>query len=323
MSGENLFEQDLSKINYMQLAEWLDACYEEVEIIRDENKNDEDYFLYLNRFIGAWEQHYEQNKGLYRSKKFKMARIFTTYRGRANLKVDYGKGRKSIETIPYDTYENIHSSQSVFWKPEVFEIIEQDVSDAYENILNVFKPENISKYKELLHKVVSEQAFADIDIKVRAENEKGKKLTEMTYSQFVAVCEKTDTYAIKKEKHPRRSNYNDALDACGVTSSVYHDFRGVRTCHRDFDKKFFINLAFALALPYQSMVRLLAYNGYTLNSVGREFDEICKKAFKFGFSRKLTIEVIKMKNAELAKSSLPFNPVSNIEKVSSGKRKKP
>ena len=308
-------------MDYMQLAGWLTACYEEVEIIRDENPNDEDYFLYLGKFIDAWEHHYEQNKGLYGSKRFKMARFFTTYRNRVNLKVDYGKGRKSIHTIPYDTYENIHSSQSIFWKPEVFEIIEQDVSDAYQKILDVFKPENISGYKELLHEVVSEQAFANIDIKVRAENEKGKKLTEMTYQQFVAVCEENDTYAIKKEKHARRSNYNDALDACGVTSSVYHDFHGGRTCHRDFDKKFFINLAFALALPYQCVARLLAYNGYTLNSVGREFDEICKRAFKLGFSRKLTIEVIKMKNVELAKSSLPFNPVSNIEKVSSGKKK--
>ena len=61
MSEGNLFEQDLSKMDYMQLAGWLTACYEEVEIIRDENKNDEDYFLYLGRFIDAWEHHYEQN----------------------------------------------------------------------------------------------------------------------------------------------------------------------------------------------------------------------------------------------------------------------
>ena len=34
MSGKNLFEQDLSKMGYMELAGWLTACYEEVEIIR-------------------------------------------------------------------------------------------------------------------------------------------------------------------------------------------------------------------------------------------------------------------------------------------------
>lgn len=329
MSGENLFEQDLSKMDYMQLAGWLTACYEEVEIIRDENPNDEDYFLYLNRFIDAWEHHYEQNKGLYSSDKFKKARLFITYRNRAYLKVDYGKGRNSIQTIPYDTYENIHASQFTVWKPEVFEMIEQDVSVAYKKILSIFNPENVGLYKGILHEVVSEQIFTKIDIKVRAINEKGKKLTEMTYREFLAVCEKNDTYQIIPEKHERRSNYNAALDACGATSSTYHDFRVRRTSHKDFDKKFFINLGFALALPYESMVKLLAYNGYTWDSVGREFDDICKQAFRLGFSRKLTNELLKKRNKELeddrndARETTQFNPMPTLDKSTSGKRQNP
>ena len=329
MSGENLFEQDSSKMDYMQLAGWLTACYEEVEIIRDENPNDEDYFLYLNRFIDAWEHHYEQNKKLYSSDRFKKARLFITYKGRVNLKVDYGKGRKSIQTVPYDTYENIHASQFTVWKPEVFEMIEQEVSDEYEKILSIFKPENVSRYKEIMHEVISEQAFADIDIKVRAINEKGKKLTEMTYREFLAVCEKNDTYQIIPEKHGRRNNYNAALDACGATSSTYHDFRVRRTSHKDFDKKFFINLGFALALPYESMVKLLAYNGYTWDSVGREFDDICKQAFRLGFSRKLTNELLKKRNKELeddrndARETTQFNPMPTLDKTTSGKRQNP
>ena len=71
------------------------------------------------------------------------------------------------------------------------------------------------------------------------------------------------------------------------------------------------------------MVRLLAYNGYTLNSVGREFNDICKQAFKMGYSRKLTIEIIKMKNAELALKKTPYNAVPNLEKTTSGKTKNP
>ena len=327
MSEGNLFEQDLSKMDYMQLDGWLTACYEEVEIIRDENKNDEDYFLYLGRFIDAWEHHYEQNKGLYSSKRFKMARFFTTYRNRTYLKVDYGKGRKSIQTIPYDTYENIHASQFTVWKPEVLEMIEQDISDAYEKILSIFKPENAERYKEILHEVVSEQIFTDIDIRVRVENEKGKKISEMTYKEFLDVCEENDTYTIKPEKHERRRNYNAALDACGATSITYHDFRVRRTSHKDFDKKFFINMGFALALPYESMVKLLAYNGYTWDSIGREFDDICKQAFRLGFSRKLTNELLKKRNIELeedpkdARETTQFNAMPTLDKGTSGKRK--
>lgn len=316
----NPFEQDISQLDYMQLAEWLIACHS--EILRDNYQSENDFYHNLGLFCEAWERHYEQNKKIYQSKKFAKARIFATYRNRVKLKIDYGKGRTSIESIPYDTYSNIHAIQWITNKTDALEIIEQEVSDEYQKIVDVFKPQNKSKYKILLHEVISDQAFADIEIKVRTENEKGKKVTEMTYREFLAVCEKNDTYTIKTEKHKKRSNYNAALDACGVTSTTYHDFHGERTCHRDFDKKFFINLAFALALSYQSVVKLLMYNGYTLCSEGRVFDEICKKAFRLGFSRELTIEVIKMKNAELAKSSLPFNPVSNIEKVSSGKRKK-
>ena len=327
MSAENLFEQDLSKMGYMELAEWLTACYEEVEIIRDENPNDEDYFLYLSRFIDAWEQHYEQNKKLYSSKRFKMARFFITYRNRVCLKVDYGKGRKSIQTIPYDTYENIHASQFTVWKPEVLEMIEQDISDAYEKILSIFKPENAERYKGILHEVVSEQIFTDIDIRVRVENEKGKKISEMTYKEFLDVCEENDTYTIKPEKHERRRNYNAALDACGATSSTYHDFRVRRTSHKDFDKKFFINMGFALALPYESMVKLLAYNGYTWDSVGREFDDICKQAFRLGLSRKLANELLKKRNKELeddpkdARETTQFNAMPTLDKGTSGKGK--
>ncbi len=319
--ADELFEQDLSKMDYMQLAEWITACNDEVEIIRDLYKNDDDYFEALSKFQDAWVHHYEQNQSLYRSKKFQKARLFTTYRGRVQLKVDYGTGRKSIQIVPFDTYENIQSSSSIFWKPEVFETIEQTLSLDYQKILNVFLPENIGVYKELLHEVIADQTFTKIDIKVRFLNEKNKKLTQMTYKEFVDVCEKNDTYEIKPVKHTRRSDYNAALDDCWVTSSIYHDFHKERTSHKDFDKKFFINLAFALALPYQSVVRLLAYNGYTLNSAGRVFDEICKKAFKLGFSRKLTNELIKMKNAELAKGSMAYNPVPTLDKLTTGKSK--
>ncbi|MBR5536573.1 MAG: hypothetical protein IKU58_01570, partial [Clostridia bacterium] len=94
-------------------------------------------------------------------------------------------------------------------------------------------------------------------------------------------------------------------------------------------KKFFINLGFALALPYESMVKLLAYNGYTWDSVGREFDDICKQAFRLGFSRKLTNELLKKRNIELeddpkdAKETTQFYAMPTLDKGTSGKRKNP
>ena len=184
----------------------------------------------------------------------------------------------------------------------------------------MFKPQNKSCYKTLLHEVVSEQAFCNIDIKIRAEKD-GKKFSAMTYQEFMAECEKNDTYRITAVANKKKSNYNAALDACGVSSTTYHEFHGERTSQKVFDKKFFINLGFALALPYPSMSRLLIYNGYTFNSEGRVFDEVCRKAFQIGFSREMAIALIDKKNAELAKSPMSFKPVPNLTKISSGKRK--
>ena len=318
MSYMSPFEQDIARMDFLQLSEWLSLCRSIV--IRDNYSNEEDFFAALDAFCEDWEYHYEQNKKVYASKKFGMARLFATYKNRVNLKVWFGKERNSIETILFDTYGNIHSNDVILWKPEALEIIEHSVSLDYQNILEVFKPQNKSCYKTLLHEVVSEQAFCNIDIKIRAEKD-GKKFSAMTYKEFMAECEKNDTYRITAVANKKKSNYNAALDACGVSSTTYHEFHGERTSQKEFDKKFFINLGFALALPYQSMSRLLIYNGYTFNSEGRVFDEVCRKAFQIGFSREMAIALIDKKNAELAKSPMSFNPVPNLTKISSGKRK--
>lgn len=318
-SIEELFTQDLSQMNYMQLAEWLMACRSVV--IRDNYISEDDFFSDMELFCLDWEHHYELNKKIYQSRKFELARLFTTYDKRVNLKIDFGKGRKSTETIPFDTYSNIKANNIIVWKPEALKAIEHSVSATYQDILDVFKPTNRNNYKVLLHQVISEQSFCKIDIRVRAEKD-GKKFQSMTYQEFMAECEKNSTYKIITIENKKRSNYNAALDSCGVSSTTYHEFHGERTSQKEFDKKFFINLGFALALPYKLMQRLLVYNGYTLSSEGRYFDEVCRKAFQIGFSREMAIALIDKKNAEFARSGMPFNPVPNLTKMPSGKKKK-
>ena len=88
-------------------------------------------------------------------------------------------------------------------------------------------------------------------------------------------------------------------------------------CEKEFDKKMFVNLDFALALNYKNYTRLqqaqltdgsrepcchkldnknaerlLKYNGYTLNSIEKQFDEVCSKAFAIGFSREIVIDLL-------------------------------
>ena len=70
------------------------------------------------------------------------------------------------------------------------------------------------------------------------------------------------------------------------------------------------------------------YNGYTWDSF-REFDDICKQAFRLGLSRKLANELLKKRNKELeedpkdARETTQFNAMPTLDKGTSGKRKNP
>ena len=76
-----------------------------------------------------------------------------------------------------------------------------------------------------------------------------------------------------------------------------------------FDKKLFVNIAFLLGLNYSCAEKLLNYNGYTFEDSSRQFDIICSKAFKIGFSRQMTIDLIQKRNNELLKL------IGNLNKV--------
>lgn len=104
----------------------------------------------------------------------------------------------------------------------------------------------------------------------------------------------------------------NALKEFGISKSVYNDWRSEAYCEKDFGKKMFVNMAFILGLNYENAEKLLNLNGYTFESVGRQFDEICRKAFKIGFSRDMTIALIEKRNRELAKSNIKFALIPNL-----------
>jgi hypothetical protein len=90
-------------------------------------------------------------------------------------------------------------------------------------------------------------------------------------------------------------------------------------CEKEFDKKMFVNIAFALALTFSNAEKLLNYNGYTLNSVERQFDVVCSKAVKIGFSREMVIALIDKRNEELKEKNMKYNLIPNITKINRNK----
>jgi len=191
--------------------------------------------------------------------------------------------------------------------------LEKSSSDEYKNIVDIFKIKNKNGYKELLHKVISQQLFKEIEVRMRVFKN-GNLINEKTYEDFIKLCGDEKNYIIVPEKRKKVRNYNEALKVFEISKTLYNEFRKKELCEKEFDKKMFVNLAFALALNYKNAERLLKYNGYTLNSVEKQFDEVCSKAFAIGFSREMAIDLINKRNEELKKNK-KYNLIPNITKL--------
>ena len=305
-----LFEQNLSEMNYMQVAEWIVACRSVIQ--REQFNSYEQYMEILELFCAEWEEHYKQNESFYKSEKFKKALYYISFKGRTALIFDCGTGK---EKVPIPAYANM---QSIFFeRGKAITEIRRSFSGDYDNILAIFTDENKENYKALLHKVISEQQFNGLEIQARVFKD-GKRIKTSSYNDLLKECEDGRNFEIEYTKRVRQKDYNSALDKCGAGKSTYAYWQNERMCEKDIGKIFFVNLAFALALPIHEAEKLLNYNGYTIMSKMRQFDIICEKAFRIGFSREMAIALIDKKNQEFAESSLPYFPVPNLEK--SGKK---
>ena len=299
-----LFEQNLSEMNYMQTADWIVACRSFIQ--REHYDSYEQYSDILELFCDEWEEHYKQNTSFYKSEKFKKALYYISFKNRTTLIFDYGEGK---EKMPIPTYANM---QSIFFeRGKAITEIKRSFSDDYDNILAIFADENKEKYKVLLHKVISEQQFNELDIQARVLKD-GRRLKTTSYNDLLKELEDGRNYELDYTRRVRQRNYNAALENCGIRKSIYSDWQNERKCEKDIDKKFFVNLAFALALPLREAERLFNYNGYTVASKIRQFDIICEKAFRIGFSREMAIALIDKKNIEFASSPLKYIPVPNL-----------
>ena len=207
-----------------------------------------------------------------------------------------------------DTYNNLKSS--VISSGKSFDRIRGLYDETHEAVQKAFE-NNGMDFKEKIHGYISNQSFAAYKFYIRVLKD-GKQLTSKTYKEFMEQCEKNEWYVEEYEFIEKKNNYNNALKEFGISKSVYNDWRSQAYCEKDFDKKMFVNMAFILGLNYENAEKLLNLNGYTFESVGRQFDEICRKAFKIGFSRDMTIALIEKRNRELAKGNIKFALIPNL-----------
>lgn len=303
MWTHELFEEDLEKKNYMELADWLTSCR---NVVLPKYYDTHEQYLYaVDAFCREWEEFYRQNEEFFKSKRerFKKAAIFTLYKKNISCEVDYG----TREKIPSDTFQKL---SAVSFKEHLIEEIDQDYSAVYELVKEVFDREE--GYKLRLHDVILDQVLRFTSIRVRAFAD-GEWVKAATYKEFMEKCEQ-QKYTMKLVTRHKKNSYYKIFDEYDIPKSVYADFISLSACEQEFGKKFFINLGFSLGLNLSLMEKLLNFNGYSIKNKSRQFDVICEKAFRIGFGREYTIALIEKYNTELAKRFDVYKPMPTIAK---------
>ena len=83
-----LFEKDISILSYREVAEWIISCRQ--FILKSNFDSVDDYYYAVADFCYEWEAHYNQNKKIYKSEKFKKAILFIGRQDKFRFKVDFG-----------------------------------------------------------------------------------------------------------------------------------------------------------------------------------------------------------------------------------------
>lgn len=299
-----VFEQDISRMKVLELADWLVYCRNQVK--RENFDTDSEYYENLIIFCDKWEQHYEKNTGFYESKEFAFALMYSTVKDNAVLitKFKGGEHRCPIGSCKDMDSITIEKTNTVYE-------IENLMLDMYAEMLKMFDEKSFLKYKKALHEYLVKYRFTEIKINRYIKGEYFNKASVTSYNELEVLAKQHKHYLYMKRTH-KKTNYTKGLAQYDITKSVYNYFYSYDKCEKDFTKKMFVNLGFLLGLSLEHLEKLLEYNGYSISEYSqRKFDQIVRRAFKCGFSREMAIGLI---NIEKAKG---YN-VPNLTKNSKG-----
>lgn len=304
-----IFRETLNGNNFMHIADWITECRNLV--VRDKYDTDEQYVAAVADFCDEWQRHYEEQTDAYESEEFQKALVYITFRDRSILAIKYGATEKY--KVDISTYSKVLDMP--FERRNVIKQIGEEFQRYYERLLNIFEDSN-STYKVSLDDLIFNKRFHEQELVAEAYMD-GGRITSETIEGFLSHCRKVReqrSYFILLCSESKKKSAYAALESFGVARTVYSDFVSYNNCEKDYDKKMFVNLSFALGLSYDLAEQLMNLNGYTLNSRGRTFDKVCSRALRCGYSRDMTIALIDNENAILAKKYSPFTPIPNLTK---------
>lgn len=292
-----VFEQDISRMKVLELADWLVYCRNQVK--RENFDTDSEYYENLKIFCDAWEKHYNKYEAFYTDAKpeyrsrFYKALVYTTVKDNITLVT---KTYNEEVRCPIRSCEEIN--KVTIDTAGTIQAIENQTGYFYGQLYNVFAEENFTKYKEKLHDYISMYRFSSIEFQRYFVKDYVKRINANTYDELEELCNRIPhTVAIGVDY--KRNNYEKGLRNYDIIKSVYSYFRSYDKCEKEFNKKMFVNLGFAIGLPLHYLELLMEYNGYSISEKShRKFDQIIRMAFKCGFSRDMTIGLIEIENAK-------------------------
>ena len=286
-----VFNQDISSMSVLELADWLVMCRNQVK--RENFDTDSEYYENLKVFCDKWEQHYEKNTDLYENKEYAFALMYATVKDNVVLITKFKGGE---HRCPIGTCKDMDSI--TIRKANTIVEIENLMLDMFADMTKIFDEKSFLKYKKVLHEYLVKYRFTEIKINRYIKGKYFDKNPVSSYNELEVLAEQHENYLYMKRAH-KKTNYTKGLAQYDITKSVYNYFYSYDKCEKDFTKKMFVNLGFLLGLSLEYLEILLEYNGYSISENShRKFDQIIRRAFKCGFSRDMTIGLIDIEKAK-------------------------
>lgn len=295
-----LFDVDISKLNILQLADWIKKCRFAIQQSDKPQykENIPSFYEKVVEFCDDWERHAKQYAHVYNSKKYQTAILVS------GLTPDV-----FILSTPDGDYDFTNIMHRVICNPDpIFHCMQPDIDEyaanredtviEYKNKLKAFsKPDDhreliknllihrkehnvrtftLLKNQKLLHTHSVEDLLKNMEKYKREDHSvrfspRDKKLQNK--GKQLESDEQTEYYYLK--------DVIEDLKTYQITKQVYYDYVG--NVRKEFDKKLFGAMCFYLSLNLKYAEQLYSLNGYTIQNSKEISDAVLTKCFKLGF----------------------------------------
>jgi predicted CopG family antitoxin len=282
------FEEDIRDHNIFQLAGFILRCRTEIQKSLNLYSNDSScesmkaYEDVVTLLCQSWEHHSEVYSDIYESNKYKKALLWMSLQKSKYILKTKVKNF-DISDIVYELLIEKDDSSSSFSNliSDIHKIENKRISSYEQLITTALKSDD---YRKEVGKIISMERYKEnvhsitVTTDYNIENIDVKNLLKHTERYEIAL----EGIEPKQKQYSVVSILNDLLSS-GITKQTYYDY--INGDVKDFDKKFFVNLAFFLYLSLPLVNKLFENDGYNIKNSKRLQDKILMKCYRIGFSR--------------------------------------